>query len=236
MLTTGEILKNKREKKGLSASKLAENLNVSQPYVTAIENNIKRPSKDYLQNIYNEFLFTNEEKIAIKEYESFRRLPKEIQEKLIFLQENNKKKIMQSNIKTLTENDFIEMPVRAKARAGNGYINFEETLYTKLIRRGNFCQNCYLIEVAGNSMEPLIADGAFVIVDPYQTEYIANKIYVVKIGEETFIKRILIKEDIQVMILKSINSDYDDIYIAGKELANVKLLGRAIKFIYEGNL
>lgn len=236
MLTTGEILKNKREKKGLSASKLAENLNVSQPYVTAIENNIKRPSKDYLQNIYNEFLFTNEEKIAIKEYESFRRLPKEIQEKLIFLQENNKKKIMQSNIKTLTENDFIEMPVRAKASAGNGYINFEETLYTKLIRRGNFCQNCYLIEVAGNSMEPLIADGAFVIVDPYQTEYIANKIYVVKIGEETFIKRILIKEDIQVMILKSINSDYDDIYIAGKELANVKLLGRAIKFIYEGNL
>lgn len=38
------------------------------------------------------------------------------------------------------------------------------------------------------------------------------------------------------MILKSINPDYDDVYIAGKELENVKLLGRAIKFIYEGNL
>lgn len=141
-----------------------------------------------------------------------------------------------SNTRPLTEDDFIEMPVRAKASAGNGYINFEETLYTKLIRRGNFCQDCYLIEVAGNSMEPLIADGAFVIVDPHQTEYIANKIYVVKIGEETFVKRILIKEEAQVMILKSINPDYDDVYIAGKELENVKLLGRAIKFVYEGNL
>ncbi|MGL5209005.1 S24 family peptidase [Cetobacterium sp.] len=81
-----------------------------------------------------------------------------------------RKNLLISNIKPLTEDDFIEMPVRAKASAGNGYINFEEILYTKLIRRGSFCQDCYLIEVAGNSMEPLIADGAFVIVDPHQTE------------------------------------------------------------------
>lgn len=236
MLTTGEILKNKREEKGLSASRLAENLNVSQPYVTAIENNTKRPSKDYLQNIYNEFLFTNNEKIAIEEYEKFRRLPIDIQEKLIFLEKNNQKKVMQSNLKPLSEEEFIEMPVKAKASAGNGYINFEDTLYTRLIRRGNFCQDCYLIEVAGNSMEPLIQDGSFVIVDPHQTEYIANKIYVVKVGEETFVKRVLIKEEAQVMILKSVNTDYDDVYIAGRELENVKLLGRAIKFVYEGNL
>lgn len=236
MLTTGELLKSKREKKGLSASRLAEKLNVSQPYVTAIENNTKRPSKEYLFNIYSEFLFSEDEKKAIEEYEKFRRLPIDIQEKLIFLEKNSLKKVANSSIKLLTEKDFIEMPVKAKASAGNGYINFEDITYTRLIRKGTFSQNCYLIEVMGDSMEPLIQDGALVVVDPHQTEYIANKIYVVKVGEETFIKRVILKEEAQVMVLKSINPDYDEVYIAGKELNNVKLLGRAVRFIYEGDL
>lgn len=85
-------------------------------------------------------------------------------------------------------------------------------------------------------MEPLIQDGAFVIVDPHQTEYIANKIYVVKVGEETYVKRVIINREAGVMVLKSINPEYEDKYIMGKELENVKLLGRAIRFVYEGNL
>lgn len=236
MLTTGEILKTKREERGISASKLAEVLKVSQPYVTAVENNVKRPSKDYLNNIYSEFNFSKDETNAIEKYEQYRRLPEDVQKKLIFLEKNNQNRVIESNIRTLSEDDFIEMPVKAKASAGNGYINFEDTLYTKLIRRGNFCQDCYLIEVAGNSMEPLIQDGSFVIVDPNQTAYIANKIFVVKVGDEVFVKRILIQQEAGLMILKSINPDYDDLYIAGKELETVKLLGRAIKFVYEGSL
>lgn len=236
MLTTGEILKKKREEKGISASRLAEILRVSQPYVTAIENNAKRPSKEYLSNIYIEFIFSEEDIKNIEEYEKFRRLPADIQEKLIQLENNNQKKVMESNLKPLTEEDFIEMPVRAKASAGNGYINFEDTLYTRLIRNGTFCHDCYLIEVVGDSMEPLIQDGAFVIVDPHRTDYITNKIYVVRVGEETYIKRVIIQPEKEMMILKSINPNYEDMYIIGKELENVRLLGQAIRFVYEGNL
>lgn len=236
MLTTGEILKIKREEKGISASRLAEILNVSQPYVTAIEKNTKRPSKEYLNNIYIEFIFTKKEKEDIEEYEKFRRLPLEVQNKLIMFEKNNQKKVIETNMKGLTEDDFTEMTIKAKASAGNGYINFEETLHTRLIRNGSFCHDCYLIEVSGNSMEPLIQDGAYVIVDPNQREYVANKIYVVKVGEETYIKRIVIQSEIEMMVLKSINPDYEDMYIVGKELGNVTLLGRAIRFVYEGNL
>ena len=211
-------VKKLRESRGLTQIQLAEKAHVGSGTIGEIESGKRRCTIKTLDKIARALELTTEEKNRLDNAFMGRKI------------------LPISNTRPLTEDDFIEMPVRAKASAGNGYINFEETLYTKLIRRGSFCQDCYLIEVAGNSMEPLIADGAFVIVDPHQTEYIANKIYVVKIGEETFVKRILIKEEAQVMILKSINPDYDDVYIAGKELENVKLLGRAIKFVYEGNL
>lgn len=214
----GITIKKLREEKGYTQLELAKEANIGSGTLGDIESGRNKSTVKTIDKIAKALKLTTEEKNRLDN---------------AFM---GRKVLSTSNTRTLTEDDFIEMPVRAKASAGNGYINFEETLYTKLIRRGNFCQDCYLIEVAGNSMEPLIADGAFVIVDPHQTEYIANKIYVVKIGEETFVKRILIKEEAQVMILKSINPDYDDVYIAGKELENVKLLGRAIKFVYEGNL
>lgn len=223
----GNYLKSFLDKKGFKLEYAADEIGVSFGLLGHYINGRRSPSYKFLQKFYKAFNIDNLEQKRIMELVEIDKLPSEMK---------TLKNQLESNTRPLTEDDFIEMPVRAKASAGNGYINFEETLYTKLIRRGSFCQDCYLIEVAGNSMEPLIADGAFVIVDPHQTEYIANKIYVVKIGEETFVKRILIKEEAQVMILKSINPDYDDVYIAGKELENVKLLGRAIKFVYEGNL
>lgn len=223
----GNYLKNFLDKKGFKLEYAADEIGVSFGLLGHYINGRRSPSYKFLQKFYKAFNIDNLEQKRIMELVEIDKLPSEMK---------TLKNQLESNTRPLTEDDFIEMPVRAKASAGNGYINFEETLYTKLIRRGNFCQDCYLIEVAGNSMEPLIADGAFVIVDPHQTEYIANKIYVVKIGEETFVKRILIKEEAQVMILKSINPNYDDVYVAGKELENVKLLGRAIKFVYEGHL
>lgn len=218
MDTLNITVKKLRESRNMSMEELANKAGVSKGIIGEIERDKTKSTLKTLDKIAKALELTTEEKNRLDNAFMGRKI------------------LPISNTRPLTEDDFIEMPVRAKASAGNRYINFEETLYTKLIRRGSFCQDCYLIEVAGNSMEPLIADGAFVIVDPHQTEYIANKIYVVKIGEETFVKRILIKEEAQVMILKSINPNYDDVYVAGKELENVKLLGRAIKFVYEGNL
>lgn len=218
MDTLNITVKKLRESRGMTQIQLAKKANIGSGTLGDIESGRNKSTVKTIDKIAKALELTTEEKNRLDNAFMGRKI------------------LPISNTRPLTEDDFIEMPVRAKASAGNGYINFEETLYTKLIRRGSFCQDCYLIEVAGSSMEPLIADGAFVIVDPQQTESIANKVYVVKIGEETFVKRILIKEEARVMILKSINPDYDDVYIAGKELENVKLLGRAIKFVYEGNL
>lgn len=144
---------------------------------------------------------------------------------------------LKPNAKVLIDESFINIPVMAKASAGNGYINFSnQPLYNKLIRKNGFHEYCYLIEVAGNSMEPLIQDGAFVVVDPYQTDYIEGKVYVLKYEEEVYIKRVILKPEAKVMILKSINPDYEDIYIPADQADQIKIIGRAVKFIYEGNL
>lgn len=141
------------------------------------------------------------------------------------------------NAKLLPEETLINIPVMAKASAGNGYINFSnQPLYNKLIRKNGFHDHCYLIEVAGNSMEPLIQDGAYVVVDPYQTDYTEGKVYVIKYADEIYIKRVILKSDANLMILKSINPEYEDIYITGDESEQIKIIGRAVKFIYEGNL
>ena len=137
----------------------------------------------------------------------------------------------------ISNEDFINIPVMAKASAGNGYINFSnQPLYNKLIRKNGFHEHCYLIEVSGNSMEPLIQDGAYVVVDPYQTDYIEGKVYVLKYADEVYIKRVILKTEAKVMILKSINPDYEDIYIPADQSDQIKIIGRAVKFIYEGNL
>lgn len=141
------------------------------------------------------------------------------------------------NAKLLQEETLISIPVMAKVSAGNGYLNFsDEPLYNKLIRKNGFDEQCYIVEVDGDSMEPLIQDGAFVVVDPRQIEYIEGKIYVVKFNEETFIKKLYIKPEVNMTILKSINPKYEDIFISKEEIEHFEIKGRAIKFIFEGNL
>ena len=85
-------------------------------------------------------------------------------------------------------------------------------------------------------MEPLIRDGAYIVVDPRETEIIDNKIYVVEFEEQAYIKKVIKNEQLKVIILKSINPEYDDIYIQEEKIEDFKVKGRAIKFILEGKL
>lgn len=228
----GNYLKEFLEKKGYKLEYAADEIGVSFGLLGHYINGRRSPSYKFLEKFFKAFNINQLEQKRIMELVEIDKMPEELKK----IRVNKEKQQSVPNGKSLTEDDFVEMPVRAKASAGNGYINFEETLYTRLIRNGAYCHDCYLIEVVGDSMEPLIQDGAFVIVDPHRVEYIANKIYVVRVGEETYIKRVLIQSEKEMMILKSINPNYEDVYIIGKELENVRLLGQAIRFVYEGNL
>lgn len=236
MRQTKEIIKEYRKENNLTAAELAEKLGVSQVFLTKIENEQKKISEKLLSSLKEVLPNNLIEEIIL--YENYKKTPDDVKKKLCGLEEKalrleNK---IKSNARILLEEEFVVIPVRAKASAGNGYINLEECLYEMKIRKNGFHQDCYLIEVVGNSMEPKLEDGAFVVVDPRQIDYIKDKIYVVKFEDETYIKKVEIDENTGMMILKSVNPEFENKYITQKESSFVKILGRAVSFFYEGRL
>ena len=220
----GKMLKEKRKENGYSLEDISYIL--KNRYKVELDNsNISRYEAGTVKNmnpIYLKALCKANDIDYIKVFEE-----------LGFIDEFPKEK---SNL-IMPDEELILIPVMAKASAGNGYINFSnEPLYNKLIRKNGFNEKCYLIEVVGDSMEPLIQDGSYVVIDPYQTEYIENKIYVVKYDEEMYIKRVIVDIESNLMILKSVNPEYKDIYITAEKGDMVQILGRAVKYIFEGNL
>ena len=205
---------------------VAEQTGASVSAVGHYRTGTRTPKDDFIDKFIEVFHLGEKEQQKIKLAVAIDRTPEIIKEQYL-----------KSEVKILPEETLINIPVMAKASAGNGYINFSnQPLYNKLIRKNGFHEHCYLIEVAGNSMEPLIQDGAFVVVDPYQTDYLEGKVYVIRYADEVYIKRVLLKPEAKVMILKSINPDYDDIYIPADQSDQIKIIGRAVKFIYEGSL
>lgn len=145
-------------------------------------------------------------------------------------------KIEKSNAIILDKSQFIYVPVYGKASAGNGYINMDTVLYDKLIHINGYSHDSFLIEVSGDSMEPTILDGEFVLVDPTRTEICEGKIYVITYNGETYIKMIEKHEEDEIVLLKSINQKYRDKLIKEEEFENVKIEGRVVKVISERNL
>ena len=77
--TTGDILREKRKLKNFKVQDIANFLEVTQPYITLIENNKKRPSKKYLKEIKDILRLTENKIKEIEEYKKFRRLSLESQ-------------------------------------------------------------------------------------------------------------------------------------------------------------
>ena len=145
-------------------------------------------------------------------------------------------KIEKSNAVILDKSQFIYVPVYGKASAGNGYINMDTVLYDKLIHINGYSHDSFLIEVSGDSMEPTILDGEFVLVDPTRTEICEGKIYVITYNNETYIKMIEKHEEDEIVLLKSVNQKYRDKVIKKEEFENVKIEDRVVKVISERNL
>lgn len=224
----GNLLKNKRKEIGYSLEDIK--ILLKKDYNIDLDNsNISRYENGTVKNMNAAFLR------ALCKINQIDYIP--VFQKLGYLDKKNELSILlgNSNVKKINE-ELIKIPVKAIASAGNGYLNFEEDVKTVMIRKNGFDENCYLIEVSGNSMEPLIQDGAYIVVDPREIELIDNKIYVVDYNGQTYIKKVLKNEKIKAIILKSINTEYEDIYIVDEMLNNFSIRGRAVKFILEGKL
>lgn len=210
----GKILKEIRLKNGDSLQRLAEKTEIVFTYIDKIEKGIRPINKDNLEKF-------------IKVYPLYKK-----QFEKAYLDE-----IMPESLKDSTFNmeeqkvNTVILPVYGKASAGNGYINLDQEIYYFPIKRGDFSDRSFLVEINGNSMEPTLEDGDYALVDPDNIDYLKNKIYVVTFNDESFIKRIVIDDKSKIIMLKSDNPEYEDILITKDMQAYLKIEGRVIQVI-----
>ena len=210
----GEIFKEIRLKNNDSLRGLGEKIDISFSYIDQIEKGLRPINKDILEKF-------------IKVYPLYKR-----QLEKAYLDE-----IMPESLKGSTFNmeeqkvNTVILPVYGKASAGNGYINLDQEIYYFPIKKGNFSDRSFLVEINGNSMEPTLEDGDYALVDPDNIDYVKNKIYVVTYNDESFIKRIVMDSKSKIIMLKSDNPEYEDILITKDMQVYLKIEGRVIQVI-----
>lgn len=234
----GKYLKKFMEKKDLKLEYFAEELGVSFGSISHYITGRRSPSYKFLGKFYSVFSIPLEEQEKINKLVQIDKMPKNFKQTKddLFIEHTKPIKNCINNLKVSTKEDnllkTIDLPVFGKASAGNGYINLEEQVSSKTVIARDFSRDSFIIEVTGNSMSPQINEGEFAVVDPQESDYVANKVYVVTYNDETFIKQVA-SPDENIVILKSFNSEYDDIYIIGDQKKGLKIHGRVVKVISE---
>lgn len=120
-----------------------------------------------------------------------------------------------------------------KASAGSGVMPYEAQVIDKYILDKSFFKTApqanklKIIQVEGDSMEPTILDGAFIIIDETKTEFI-DGIYACLIDDNIFIKRLQFDLDGSIKIISD-NQKYEPKFYNPKNTQIFfKILGRKI--------
>ena len=120
--------------------------------------------------------------------------------------------------------------VAAKAGAGASLETSGETsgLYAFrndfISRIGINAHNAVMMDVVGDSMEPLIQNGDTILIDQHDKNITDGQIYVVTLGDELRVKRIY--KGINGLILRSENTRYPDINVSSCEIESLVIHGR----------
>lgn len=129
--------------------------------------------------------------------------------------------------------DLVEVPlVEAKLDAGGGSYIVDSNIKGHigfcrdyLSKKGNPGQ-MVIMEVIGDSMEPVICESDAVLIDQSQLDIYSGGIYALGIFEAIMVKR-LEKHPNKLLVLSE-NSNYTPIALQGDELDAVRIIGRVV--------
>lgn len=118
------------------------------------------------------------------------------------------------------ESNYRELSVYGSKEA-NGFIDLKNDIRKEdiiLFSGDEMPKDAFIIDIKGNSMHPVLTDGDIVIVDPFYDEFKDKGLYVVTYNGNTFIRRVLYREDyIQLVSDNQDRIKYPDIIIINKE-------------------
>lgn len=134
--------------------------------------------------------------------------------------------------------DFMQFEmipkVEALAGAGSSLVTSGETVglyafrHDFLQRIGVHAAACVMLDVMGESMQPLIMNGDTILVDTRQTELRDGKIFLVTLGEELLVKRI--QRTVRGWMLISQNPEFAPMPVEECDLASFVVHGRVCWF------
>jgi len=128
---------------------------------------------------------------------------------------------------------FMQIPkVRARLCAGGGSFEVDDEVEEYyafktewLLRKGN-PGTMVLMDVFGNSMEPVIMEGDMALIDQSKKDVIAGAIYAVGVEDTVMLKRIERRPG--ALVLRSDNTDYSPLVLQGEELQHIRIIGKMI--------
>ena len=131
------------------------------------------------------------------------------------------------------DDGFMQIPkVRARLCAGGGSFEVDDAVEEYyafssawLLRKG-VPGMMVLMDVFGNSMEPLIQEGDMALIDQSRKTIIAGAIYAVGVEETVMLKRVERRPG--GLVLRSDNTDYAPMLLQGEELEQVRIIGKMI--------
>jgi len=241
----GIRLKTTRELKGLSQHELAELTNISRTSIQNYEKGLMRPKTGVLLQLAKALdcdgfwllggdEFQGKMSTALQEIrEPFQAVARKIQ--TVSLEIKNR---YQDCVPISDPDDYAYVPlVRAQASAGGGFAledyNDEDIDYVAfrrswLVMQGN-PKNLKLMEVRGDSMEPVICDCDVVLLDFSRTDPRPGKIFAVAFDGHIYIKRLFAEPG--RLILRSDNKIHADVVVDlgdDHQADKVTIIGQAI--------
>ncbi len=121
-----------------------------------------------------------------------------------------------------------------QASAGGGALNESEGVLSSLAfrkqwlaKKGINPANASLIYVAGDSMEPTLADRSVVLINHQSTEPHKRRMFAFREGAELFIKR-LEKPDINTLIISGDNPNYPSRVLTRHAMNSIHIIGEVV--------
>ncbi|MDO6497360.1 LexA family transcriptional regulator [Photobacterium sanguinicancri] len=139
------------------------------------------------------------------------------------------------NIKDFHE-EFVLVPgYHIQVSAGNGTCAIDAPIKRYLAFRRKYIKykgldsnKLAVVFVKGDSMEPTIKDNDSLLIDLSCTNPIDGKLFVVRLGDELYAKRVQKSYDGSIRLISD-NKDYQPIEVPKSELAELCIIGRVVQ-------
>lgn len=222
-----KIIKNRIQELNIKAESLAIEAGVTDSYISKIVNNKLKtpPTEETLIKISNALKLPENDKRELLKYAALSKTPELIREELLSLQ----KAFENSKELKLLDRPLVKMPIYSGVSAGNGVLCYGEIISYGYFPEMKNMDNKFNIKVYGDSMEPMIPDGATVTINK-QPNLENGEIGVFIIdGEEGFVKKFYLED--KFIRLASLNPNYKDRIILLNE--EIYVVGKVIKVSYD---